>query len=298
MPESVKPLNPTRQPARPLETLATEAVNPRTRGLDQMSIPALLRALQREDAAVAPAVRRALPQIAAALEAILPRFQAGGRLIYIGAGTSGRLGVLDAAECPPTFGIPPARVRAVIAGGRAALVRSAEGAEDQPAAARADLLRLRLTPCDSVIGIAASGRTPYTVAALQFARRQGALTVALAAVANSPLAATADIAITPLTGPEALAGSTRLKAGTAQKMVLNLISTGLMVRSGRVAGNLMIGVQASNAKLRDRAERILLAAAGWSGEAARRRARQLLRQSHHDLPRALARARQEKAPRG
>jgi len=256
VPQGVKPLNPKRQPAAALDALPSEAVNPRTHGLDQMSTRALLRTLQREDATVAAAVRRALPQIAAVLDALLPRFLAGGRLVYVGAGTSGRLGVLDAAECPPTFGISPSRVRAVIAGGARALTRSVEGAEDHPAAARHDLARLRLRPHDSVVGLAASGRTPYTLAALAFARRQGCLTVALANVPHSPLAAAADLAIEPLTGPEALAGSTRLKAGTAQKMVLNLLSTALMARSGRVVDNLMVGVQPTNAKLRQRARRI------------------------------------------
>lgn len=231
-------------------------MNPRTAGLDRMSIPALLRALQREDAAVAPAVRRALPQLAAVLARLLPRFEAGGRLIYIGAGTSGRMGALDAAEVPPTFGVAPGRVRAVIAGGAAALRRSVEGAEDDARAARRDLAKLRLDPRDTVVGIAASGRTPYTVAALAYARDRGCLTVALASVPGSPLAAAAELAIEPLTGAEAIAGSTRLKAGSAQKMALNLLSTALMVRTGRVAGNLMAHVQPTNAKLRDRAARI------------------------------------------
>ena len=305
MPEGVKPLNPKRQPAAALAALPTEAVNPRTRGLDQMSTRTLLRTLQREDATVAAAVRRALPQIAAALDAIQPRFRAGGRLIYVGAGTSGRLGTLDAAECPPTFGLPPSRVRAVIAGGARALTRSVEGAEDHPAAARRDLARLRLRSQDSVVGIAASGRTPYTVAALAFARRQGCLTVALANVPHSPLAAAAALAIEPLTGPEALAGSTRLKAGSAQKMVLNLLSTALMVLSGRVVDNLMIGVQPTNAKLRLRARRIetLLRARSQagspaSGEAQRRLGAKRPQSSASTPPRALTAGRLTSGTRG
>lgn len=221
-----------------------------------MSTPALLRTLQREDQLVAQAVRRALPQLAAVLAHLQPRFEAGGRLIYVGAGTSGRMGALDAAEIPPTFGMTPGRVRAVIAGGARALRHSVEGAEDDAPAARRDLAKLRLSVNDTVVGIAASGRTPYTVAALIYARQRGCLTVALSSVPHSPLAAAAELAIEPLTGAEAIAGSTRLKAGSAQKMVLNLLSTALMVRLGRVAGNLMSHVEPTNAKLRERAARI------------------------------------------
>ncbi len=251
----------------------------------------MLRALQSEDARAAAAVRRCLPAIARAIEAIVPQYAAGGRLIYVGAGTSGRLGALDAAEIPPTFGVERERVVAVIAGGEPALTRAVEGAEDDAAAARQDLAKLRLRRQDTVVGIAASGRTPYTVAAVREARRRGCLTVAVANVKGSELAASAELAIEPLTGAEAIAGSTRLKAGTAQKMVLNLISTGLMVRSGRVADNLMIHVQATNAKLRARAERILAAAAGWRGAGGLARARRALGETGGDLPRAIARAR-------
>ncbi|MGH9520610.1 MAG: N-acetylmuramic acid 6-phosphate etherase, partial [Terriglobales bacterium] len=226
-----------------MSTLATEAANPRTAGLDRLSSLGVVRALQREDARVAPAVRRCAPKIARVIEAMLPRWQAGGRVIYVGAGTSGRMGALDAAEIPPTFGIPARRFVAVIAGGRRALTHAVEGAEDDARAAAADLARLKLGPADTVIGIAASGRTPYTVAALRTARRAGCLCVAVAGVARSSLARQAHIAIEPLTGAEAVAGSTRLKAATAQKMVLNQISTALMVRSGRVRGNLMVYVQ-------------------------------------------------------
>lgn len=221
-----------------------------------MSSLGVVRALQREDAGVARAVRRCAPAIAQAIEAMLPRWQRGGRVIYVGAGTSGRMGALDAAEIPPTFGIAARRFAGVIAGGRRALTQAVEGAEDDVRAGEADMARLRLGDADTVIGIAASGRTPYTVAALRAARRRGSLCVAVACVPDSPLARAAAIALEPLTGAEALAGSTRLKAATAQKMVLNQISTGLMVRSGRVRGNLMAYVQATNTKLRARAARI------------------------------------------
>lgn len=256
-----------------------------------MSTPTLLRALAGEDARVATAVRRCLPAIAGAVEAIAPRFAEGGRLIYVGAGTSGRIGALDAAEIPPTFGVKLGRVVAVIAGGARALTRAVEGAEDDAAAARRDMARLRLSNKDAVVGIAASGRTPYTVAAVREARRRGCLTVAIANVKGSDLAAAAAIAIEPLTGAEAIAGSTRLKAGTAQKMTLNLISTALMVRSGRVADNLMIYVQANNAKLRRRAESILARAAGWRGARGAERARRALQAAGGDLPRAVEEAR-------
>jgi N-acetylmuramic acid 6-phosphate etherase len=239
-----------------LDQLDTEQVNPRTVGLDRLPTLAMIRRLQREDAAVAPAVARTVVPIARAVEAMAERFKRGGRIVYIGAGTSGRLGVLDASECPPTFGIAPGRIVGVIAGGKPALTRSSEGVEDSPTAGRHDLAKLRLKPDDCVIGIAASGRTPYTVAALNWAGRQGCLTVAIACSRNSPLARAAEIAIEPLTGAESIAGSTRLKAGTAQKMVLNLLSTGVMVRVGRTRGNLMAHVQSTNVKLRRRAARI------------------------------------------
>lgn len=239
-----------------LSTLATEAVNPRTANLDRLSSLGVVRALQREDAGVAVAVRRCAGEIARAIEAMLPRLHAGGRVIYVGAGTSGRMGALDAAEIPPTFGLPARRFVAVVAGGRKALTRAVEGAEDDTSAGAADMSRLGVGARDTVIGIAASGRTPYTVAALRAARRRGSLCVAVACVAGSPLARAAHLAIEPLTGAEAVAGSTRLKAATAQKMVLNQLSTGLMVRSGRVRGNLMAYVQATNRKLKARAARI------------------------------------------
>jgi N-acetylmuramic acid 6-phosphate etherase len=256
-----------------------------------MSTAAMLRALQAEDARAATAVRRCLAKIAAVVEAIVPRYARGGRLIYVGAGTSGRIGALDAAEIPPTFGVERGRVVTVIAGGEAALTRAVEGAEDDTRAARREMQGLHLRRDDTVVGIAASGRTPFTVAAVRTARQRGCLTVAVANVKGSALAEEAAYAIELLTGAEAIAGSTRLKAGTAQKMTLNLISTGLMVRSGRITDNLMIHVQANNAKLWARAERILAAAAGWRGPNRAARARQALRAAGGDLPRAIAEAR-------
>jgi N-acetylmuramic acid 6-phosphate etherase len=258
-----------------------------------MGTAALLRTLQGEDARAEAAVRRCLPAIGRAVEAIAPRFAMGGRLIYVGAGTSGRLGALDAAEIPPTFGVARGRVIAVIAGGERALTRAVEGAEDDGAAARREMAKLRLRATDTVVGIAASGRTPFTLAAVRAARRRGCLTVAIANVKRSELAASADLAIEPATGAEAIAGSTRLKAGTAQKMVLNLISNAVMVRNGRVADNLMIHVQATNVKLRARAASILAAAAGWPGEGGVARARRALRATGGDLPRAVAEAREQ-----
>jgi N-acetylmuramic acid 6-phosphate etherase len=216
----------------------------------------MVQTMQREDRAVIAAVRSAVAAVASAIDAIEPRFRAGGRLIYIGAGTSGRLGVLDAAECPPTFGIAPGRVMGIIAGGARALRRSVEGAEDDPAGGQRDLEEVGLKPLDCVVGIAASGRTPYTLGAVRYARQRGCLTLALTCVPHSALAQAAEIAIELPTGAEAIAGSTRMKAGSAQKMALNLLSTGLMVRLGRTHGNLMAYVLPTNRKLQARARRI------------------------------------------
>lgn len=265
----------------------TEAANPRTATLGRGGTLATLRMLQREDATVAAAVRRCLPQLAAAVDRMTPRFRAGGRLIYIGAGTSGRLGVLDASEIPPTFGLSPSRVIGVIAGGKRALIRSVEGAEDRAQEAVRDLDRLRLRPSDTVVGLSAGGRAPYTVAALVHAGRRGCLTIAVANTAGSPLAQAAEMAIEAQTGAEAITGSTRLKAGTAQKMILNLISNALMIRTGRGYGNLMLHLQPTNAKLRDRAERIVAALGGLRGASGRRRARRLLAAAKGNVERAV-----------
>lgn len=241
--------------------LASEAQNPAVAALDTLSALGIARVINREDAKVAAAVGRALPQIARAMDAIASAITRGGRLIYVGAGTSGRIAALDASECLPTFGTSPRTVQAVIAGGARALRSSAEGREDSAAQGRRDLTRKKPTAKDVVVGIAASGRTPYTVAALAYARRCGATTVALTGNPGSLLERAADIAIVVCVGPEVVAGSSRMKAGTAQKMVLNMLSTGGMARLGYVYGNLMVNVQRGNRKLRQRGLSILERAA-------------------------------------
>lgn len=235
----------------------TEQQNPRGRDLDTRSTHDLVGLMCAEDAAVAEAVAREQANIAAAIEVIHDRLRNGGRLIYAGAGTSGRLGILDASECPPTFDVPPGLVVGLIAGGPDAIVRSVEGAEDDVGAATRDLTGVSLAAGDVVVAIAASGSTPYAGEALQAARDVGAAAILVACVPNPPLAAHADIAITPVTGPEFVTGSTRLKAGTATKMVLNMLTTITMIRLHRVYDNLMVDLQATNAKLRKRAARIV-----------------------------------------
>ena len=261
----------------------TESRNPKSRGLDRKSTLEILRVLNREDARVALAVRKQLPKIARAVDAIVKAFHRGGRLIYVGAGTSGRIALLDAAECPPTFGTPPKMVQAIIAGGARALRHASEGAEDSGARGARDLARARVSRRDVVVGIAASGATPYVLGALEFARRRGASTVGITANPRSELARKARIAIVPDTGPEAVTGSTRLKAGTAQKLVLNLLSTASMARLGRVYDNWMVHVALTNRKLRLRGARILEEASGANARAAEH----ALRQAGHDLPAAL-----------
>jgi len=245
-----------------LGQLLTEARNPATEHLDELSTLHMLEVINDEDAKVAAAVRAELPAIAQAIDAISSRFQQGGRLFYIGAGTSGRLGVLDASECPPTFNVPADLVQGLIAGGDRALRLSSEHSEDSPEEGATDLGAAGFTPQDTLVGIAASGRTPYVLGAIGYAKDLGSLTVGLSCVPNSALAQAAEIAITPATGPEVLTGSTRLKAGTATKLVLNMLSTGVMVRTGATFGNLMVNVRPTNAKLVDRAHRIIIAATG------------------------------------
>lgn len=242
-----------------LSKLTTEASNPSSVNLDKMTSLELVRVMNAEDARVAAAVASEAEVIARSIDAIADRMQSGGRLIYVGAGTSGRLGVLDATECPPTFNTQPHQVVGVIAGGLTALTRAVEGAEDRPDLAVQDLDALQLAAADVVVGIATSGRTPYVISALQHARSRGCLTIALSCNADSELSRAADCAITPIVGPEILSGSTRLKAGTATKMVLNMLSTGAMVRLGKTFGNLMVDLRATNTKLRDRTRRILQA---------------------------------------
>jgi N-acetylmuramic acid 6-phosphate etherase len=240
-----------------LDALSTEAFRPELSEIDRLPTLDIARLMNGEDASVAAAVAARLPQIAAAIDAIARRMSQGGRLVYAGAGTPGRLGVLDASECPPTFNTAPGQVLGLIAGGPSALVTSVEGAEDSAEQAAADLTGLRLTPADTVVGISASGRTPYAVGAVTYARSLGALTVGLSCNAGSALAAAAGHGIEIVTGPELITGSTRLKAGTAQKQVLNMLSTITMIRLGKTYGNLMVDVRASNDKLRARSRRIV-----------------------------------------
>ncbi len=266
-----------------MKALKTEQRNPRTRGLDAKSTLEILRALNREDATVALAVRRELPAIARAVDQIVAALRRGGRLFYVGAGTSGRLAVLDAAEVPPTFGTSSKLVQALIAGGAKALRGAVEGAEDSASNGGRDLRKAGLKKGDVVVGIAASGTTPYVLGALKAAQEMGAATVGVTSNANSPLAKRAGIAITPNTGQEAIAGSTRMKAGTSQKMVLNLLSTTAMVRLGRVYENWMIYLTLTNQKLTKRATRIVEDAAGVNTSTAAH----ALRQTRHDLPAAI-----------
>lgn len=245
-----------------LGALTTELPNPRTASLDSMPVEELLHTMNTEDAGVAVAVAQAIPDIARAVELIVERRRRGGRLIYAGAGTSGRLGVLDAVECPPTFGTDPSEVIGLIAGGPAAFTGAVEGAEDDPARAAGDLAALALGDNDAVVALAASGRTPYAIGALIHARSVGAATVAVSCNRRAELTTHAEVGIEIDTGPEVLTGSTRLKAGTAQKMVCNMLSTAAMVQVGKVYGNLMVDVNPTNAKLVDRARRIVAEATG------------------------------------
>lgn len=251
-----------------LGALPTEARNPNSSEIDQLSTFDMMTLINREDQSVALAVEKELPRISAAVDAIAECFAKGGRLFYIGAGTSGRLGVLDASECPPTFSVAPELFQGIIAGGDSALRRSSEHSEDSPEEGRRDLQARGFTTHDSLIGIAASGRTPYVIGAMEYANELDALTIALTCVPGSVMERLARIAITPVTGPEVLTGSTRMKAGTATKLALNMISTGVMVRTGAVYGNLMVNLQPTNAKLVDRAERIIVAATDCDREIA------------------------------
>jgi N-acetylmuramic acid 6-phosphate etherase len=247
----------------------TEEVNPKTADIDLLPAREIVRLINEEDKAVAESVSRVLPSVAEAVELIVERLSRGGHLLYIGAGTSGRLGVLDASECPPTFGVPPDMVRGVIAGGPEALSRAIEAAEDDPKQGARDLQGAGLSAKDVVVGISASGTTPYTLGAIEHAKSVGAATIALTCNPDSPLAATAQISIVPAVGPEVIAGSSRMKAGTAQKMILNMLSTAAMIRLGFVYKNLMSNLQPNNAKLIGRAIAILSQETGLSAEEAR-----------------------------
>jgi N-acetylmuramic acid 6-phosphate etherase len=249
-----------------LDQLVSEARNPRTMQIDLMSSAEIVAAMNTEDARVAEAVSKILPEVAATVDCIVEAFKAGGRLIYMGAGTSGRLGVLDASECPPTFGVPEGMVVGLIAGGDRALRHPIEGAEDSREEGRRDLEKVNLSAKDVVVGIAVSGRTPYVIGGLDYAKSVGAVTAALSCNPDSAIARMADIAISPLVGPEALTGSTRLKSGTAQKLVLNMLTTASMIRIGKSYENLMVDLSVSNEKLAARATRILVDATDCSPE--------------------------------
>ena len=251
-----------------LEKLLTEQANPASAGIDALPTEQMLRIINAEDRGVAEAVGREIPQIARAVDAIVKGFEAGGRLFYLGAGTSGRLGVLDASECPPTFSVPPEMVQGIMAGGESALSRATEVSEDDPALGARDLASRGFTGRDVLVGITASGRTPYVLGAIGAAKALGAVTIGLSCTPDSQLARTVDIPVTPVVGPEVIAGSTRMKAGTAQKLVLNMLSTGAFVRMGYVYGNLMVNVQPKNKKLVDRARRIVAGRGGVSYERA------------------------------
>ena len=265
------------------EIPVTEQENPRTREIGSLPTADVLRLMNEEDARVAAAVREVLPDVARAVDGIVERLSAGGRLFYVGTGTSGRLGVLDASECPPTFGVPADMVQGIIAGGYDALHRATEASEDDREAGARDLGQRGLTGADALVGIAASGRTPYTIGAVEHARSLGAFTVAVACVPGSPITRAAEVAVVPVVGPEVVAGSTRLKAGTAQKMVLNMLSTAAMIRLGYVTGNRMTNLLPRNEKLRARSLRIFAAETGL-GE---REAQAALERAGGDLRAAL-----------
>jgi len=248
------------------ELPVTEQENPRTRGIAELPTLEVVRLMNEEDAGVAAAVGAVLADVARAVDGIAARLGAGGRLFYVGTGTSGRLGVLDASECPPTFGVPPDLVQGIIAGGYEALYRAVEASEDDREAGARDAAGRGVTGADAVVGVAASGRTPYTVGAVEHARRLGAFTAAVTCVPGSEITRAAEVAVVPLVGPEVVAGSTRLKAGTAQKMVLNMLSTATMIRLGYVTGNRMTNMLPRNTKLRARSLRIYEAETGAGGE--------------------------------
>ena len=272
-----------------MEQLLTEEKNRASERIDRVSTLELLHIINREDQAVADVVMREIPRIAAAVDAIAQRFRQGGRLFYIGAGTSGRLGVLDAAECSPTFGTPAERVQGLLAGGEAAMFRASESSEDDPKAGQADLEACGFSPKDAVVGITASGRTPYVLGAVAYARSLGSLTVGLSCNPESQLSQNVDVAITPVVGPEVIAGSTRMKAGSAQKLVLNMLSTAVMVKMGHVLGNLMVKVQLKSEKLIARGEGIVAEVAGCDNDLAAR----ALAQAEHDVRVAILMAKFE-----
>lgn len=266
-----------------LAALKTEGRNPRTLHIDQMSTYDMMQVMNQENRAVEDAIATQLNEIAAAVDIIAERLTAGGHLIYIGAGTSGRLGVVDASECPPTFGVDPRLVRGIMAGGEGAMFRAVEGAEDDEARGAAELLADGVTAGDVVVGLSASGGAPYVLGALKQARALGAIPLGITCNPDSRMHPLCDVTIAPYVGPEVITGSSRLKAGTAQKLVLNMLSTGAMIKTGRVVGNLMVNVKPTNAKLRDRCIRILMEL----GDCDRETATALI-DRHGDIRKALA----------
>jgi N-acetylmuramic acid 6-phosphate etherase len=261
----------------------TEQENPNTVNIDKVSTLEAIRLINQEDKRVPEAVSEVLPEIAIAIEKIVERLKNGGRLFYVGTGTSGRLGVLDASEIPPTYGVSPELIQGVIAGGPEALYKATEASEDDSEAGAEDLIKRSINPKDAVVGIAASGRTPYTIGAVEYARKIGCFTACITCVPESPITKVAEVSIVPIVGPEVIAGSTRMKAGTAQKMILNMISTVSMIRLGYVKGNRMTNVQLKNTKLRQRALRILMKETNLEKE----KALEILNRAGQDLRVAL-----------
>ncbi|WP_318464998.1 N-acetylmuramic acid 6-phosphate etherase [Photobacterium leiognathi] len=251
-----------------LTQLVTESRNTASQNIDMLSTVEMLQVINNEDKKVALAVEQVLPEIAQVVDAIAIAFQQGGRLIYTGAGTSGRLGILDASECPPTYGSKPEQVVGLIAGGHQAILKAVENAEDNREMGAQDLIDLNFTEKDVLVGIAASGRTPYVMGAMEYAKSQNAMVACISCNPQSPMAALADVAITPVVGAEVVTGSSRMKAGTAQKLVLNMLTTGAMIRVGKVYGNLMVDVEATNAKLVERQKNIVMQATECSREEA------------------------------
>ena len=259
-----------------LSKLSTEQQNSKTKSIDEASALEIVKLINTEDQTVAKTVKKILPEVSRAITVIAGHLSHGGRLFYIGSGTSGRLGILDAAECPPTFGADPELVQGIIAGGIPSVFRAQEGAEDSESAGAEDLQNKKLNNLDVVVGLSASGRTPYVNGALRYAKSVGAYTIAITCTANPEIRAAADLSLNAVTGPEVITGSTRMKAGTAQKLILNMLSTGSMILMGKVYGNLMVDLQSTNLKLKARARRILMEASGCDDETADA----LLEQSH------------------
>lgn len=251
-----------------LTTMITESRNQASLTIDQLTTVDMLKVINEEDKKVAFAVEKQLPQIAQAVDKIVESFQQQGRLIYIGAGTSGRLGILDASECPPTYGTPAEQIMGIIAGGTPAIFKAVENAEDKPEQGQADLQSIQFDYKDILVGIAASGRTPYVIGAMEYAKSQGAIVISLCCNPNAPMIGLADIAITPIVGAEVITGSSRMKAGTAQKLVLNMLTTASMIKIGKVFSNLMVDVEASNAKLIERQIQIVIEATSCSRQQA------------------------------